>query len=354
LMAGVEFAPGQHATEAVTAHVLWMTTGLSCEGDSVAMTSATNPSLEDLIQGIIPGMPNLVIHNQVIAFEVGDEFIQAWWDAEAGKLDPFVLIIEGSLGNEQTSGEGFWTGFGVNPATGQPITTNEWIDRLAPKAAAVVAIGTCATYGGIPAMKNNPTGAMGVPDYLGWNWKSKAGLPVVCIPGCPAQPDNMTEVLLYLALVLAGMAPVPELDDQLRPKWLFGRTVHEGCNRAAFYEHGDFATEYGSDHRCMVKLGCKGPVVKCNVPIRGWQSGIGGCPNVGGICMGCTMPGFPDKYMPFMDEDTNAKASTALAKFTYGPLLRWGRKNSIKTKGDKEPAWRKPGPTNESGYVKRW
>jgi hydrogenase small subunit len=353
-MAGVEFAPGQHATEAVTAHVLWMTTGLSCEGDSVAMTSATNPSLEDLIQGIIPGMPNLVIHNQVIAFEVGDEFIQAWWDAEAGKLDPFVLIIEGSLGNEQTSGEGFWTGFGVNPATGQPITTNEWVDRLAPKAAAVVAIGTCATYGGIPAMKNNPTGAMGLPDYLGWNWKSLAGLPVVCIPGCPAQPDNMTEVLLYLALVLAGMAPVPELDDQLRPKWLFGRTVHEGCNRAAFYEHGDFATEYGSDHRCMVKLGCKGPVVKCNVPIRGWQSGIGGCPNVGGICMGCTMPGFPDKYMPFMDEDTNAKASTALAKFTYGPLLRWGRKNSIKTKGDKEPAWRKPGPTNESGYVKRW
>ncbi|MEA2370932.1 MAG: hydrogenase small subunit [Solirubrobacteraceae bacterium] len=353
-MAGVEFAPGQHATEAVTAHVLWMTTGLSCEGDSVAMTSATNPSLEDLIQGIIPGMPNLVIHNQVIAFEVGDEFIQAWWDAEAGKLDPFVLIIEGSLGNEQTSGDGFWTGFGVNPATGQPITTNEWIDRLAPKCAAVVAIGTCATYGGIPAMKNNPTGAMGVPDYLGWNWKSSAGLPVVCIPGCPAQPDNMTEVLLYLALVLAGMAPVPELDDQLRPKWLFGRTVHEGCNRAAFYEHGDFATEYGSDHRCMVKLGCKGPVVKCNVPIRGWQSGIGGCPNVGGICMACTMPGFPDKYMPFMDEDTNAKASTALAKFTYGPLLRWGRKNSIKTKGDKEPAWRKPGPTNESGYVKRW
>ena len=350
----VEFAPGQHTTENITAHILWMTVGLSCEGDTVAMTSATNPSLEDLIQGIIPGIPQLVIHNQVVAFEVGDEYIQAWYDAEAGKLDPFVLIIEGSLGNEQTSGEGFWTGFGINASTGQPITTNEWIDRLAPKAAAVVAVGTCATYGGIPAMKNNPTGAMGVPDYLGWNWKSVAGLPVVCIPGCPAQPDNMTEALLYLALHLAGMAPVPELDEQLRPKWLFGRTVHEGCNRAAFYEHGDFATEYGSDHRCMVKLGCKGPVVKCNVPIRGWQSGIGGCPNVGGICMACTMPGFPDKFMPFMDEDKNAKASTMLAKFTYGPLLRWGRGNSIKTKGDKEPAWRKPGPTNESGYQKRW
>ena len=240
----------------------------------------------------------------VLAYENGAEFLQAWYDAEAGKLDPFVLILEGSVPNEKINGEGHWAGIGVNPENGQPITTNEWIDRLAPKAAAVVAIGTCATYGGIPAMKNNPTGAMGLPDYLGWNWKSKAGLPIVCIPGCPAQPDNMTEDLLYLVLHLGGLAPVPELDDQLRPKWLFGRTVREGCNRAGFTEQGNFATEYGDDPRCLVKLGCKGPVVKCNVPIRGWQSGIGGCPNVGGICMACTMPGFPDKFMPFMDEDT--------------------------------------------------
>ena len=117
-MSSIEFAPKQKATEQVTAHVLWMTTGLSCEGDSVAMTSATNPSLEDIVQGIIPGMPKVVIHNQVIAYEVGQEFIQAWFDAEEGKLDPFVLIIEGSIGNEQINGEGHWTGFGVNPRTG--------------------------------------------------------------------------------------------------------------------------------------------------------------------------------------------------------------------------------------------
>ena len=313
----IEFVPGQRETEAVTAHVLWMTIGLSCEGDSVAMTSATNPSLEDIIQGVIPGMPRVVIHNQVIAFEVGDEYIQAWYDAEAGKLDPFVLVIEGSVPNEEINGEGYFTGFGVNPSTGQPITLNEWIDRLAPKAAAVVAVGTCATYGGIPAMKNNPTGAMGVADYLGWKWTSKAGLPVINIPGCPAQPDNMTEVLMYLVFHLAGMAPVPELDEQLRPKWLFGRTVREGCNRAGFVEEGNFATEYGSDHRCMVKLGCKGPVVKCNVPVRGWVNGVGGCPNVGGICMACTMPVLragagrfqpPAKPKPW----SNIRAATAL------------------------------------------
>lgn len=353
-MATVEFVPGQRATEQVVAHALWMTTGLSCDGDSVGMTSATNPSLEDIVRGIIPGMPKLVIHHPVIAYENGDDFMQAWFDADEGKLAPFVLLVEGSIPNENLSGEGHFAALGQDPVTGQPITTNEWIDRLSPKAAAVVAVGTCATYGGIPAMKNNPTGAMGLPDYLGWNWKSAAGIPIVCIPGCPAQPDNITETILYLALMLAGLAPLIELDDCLRPKWLFNRSVHESCNRAAFYEHGDFATEYGSDHRCLVKLGCKGPVVKCNVPVRGWVNGIGGCPNVGGICMACTMPGFPDKYMPFMDEAANAKLSSNTAKYTYGPVLRFFRKQSIDLVYDKEPEWRQPGNVNLSGYQQRW
>ena len=85
--------------------------------------------------------------------------------------------------------------------------------------------------------------------------------------------------------------------------------MHEGCDRAGYYEQGDFATEYGSP-KCIVKLGCWGPVVKCNVPKRGWINGVGGCPNVGGICIGCTMPGFPDKFMPFMDEPPGARVST--------------------------------------------
>jgi hydrogenase small subunit len=203
-------------------------------------------------------------------------------------------------------------------------------------------------------MKNNPTGAMGVPDYLGWSWKSKAGLPVVCIPGCPAQPDNMTETLLYLALHLAGLAPAPELDEALRPKWLFGRTVREGCNRAGFAEQGEFATEYGSDHRCLVKLGCKGPVVKCNVPVRGWVNGIGGCPNVGGICMACTMPGFPDKFMPFMDANPWGTAAERIMEFSYGPIVRYMRRRHIKRQFDVEPEWRRRGKTLTSGYAKRW
>ena len=349
-MATMEFVKNQHATEAVTAHVIWMTSGLSCDGDSVAMTSAKNPSLEDIVRGIIPGMPRVVIHTPVLAYENGQEFFEAWYQAERGELDPFVLILEGSLPNEEISGEGHFAGMGVNPENGQPITTNEWIDRLAPKAAAVVAVGTCATYGGIPAMKNNPTGAMGLPDYLGWNWKSKAGIPIVCIPGCPAQPDNTTETLLYLVLQLGGMAPMIDLDDALRPRWLFGRTVRESCNRAGFAEQGEFATEYGDDPRCLVKLGCKGPVVKCNVPVRGWQNGMGGCPNVGGICMACTMPGFPDKFMPFMDEDRMGGLAATFMSLTYGPMVRTFRKRNIKSKYDKEPEWRTKGRKLTTGY----
>ena len=348
-----EVVPDQAKTEAVEAHVIWMTTGLSCDGDSVAMTSAVNPSLEDIITQAIPGMPKVIVHNPVLAYENGAEFIEWWYRAERGEIDPFVLCVEGSVPNEVLSGEGYWAGIGDDPETGQPITTNEWIDRLAPKAAAVVAIGTCATYGGIPAMKNNPTGAMGVADYLGWNWKSTAGLPVVNIPGCPAQPDNMTEVLLYLALHLAGRAPVPDLDEQLRPRWLFGRTVREGCNRAGFAEQGQFATEYGDDPRCLVKLGCKGPVVKCNVPVRGWVDGYGGCPNVGGICMACTMPGFPDKYMPFMDPDPAGRFASNMERFTYGPLFKYFRYRNIKNKYDVEPEWRTKGSRLQTGYQPR-
>jgi hydrogenase small subunit len=216
----------------------------------------------------------------------------------------------------------------------------------------VIAIGTCATYGGIHAMQGNPTGAMGLLDYLGWNWKTPAGLPIICVPGCPVQPDNFMETVLYLLYQAAGMAPMMPLDDAHRPTWLFGSTVHEGCDRAGYYEQGDFAREYGSP-KCLVKLGCWGPVVQCNVPKRGWMAGIGGCPNVGGICIGCTMPGFPDKFMPFMDEPPGAKLSSTIIESTYGRMIRSLRKLTQNT-ANKEPSWRHKGRELTTGYEARW
>ncbi len=171
-------------------------------------------------------------------------------------------------------------------------------------------------------MQGNPTGAMGLADYLGWDWKSSAGIPLVCVPGCPVQPDNFMEVVLYLLNQAAGRTPMIPLDDNLRPRWLFQNTVHEGCDRAGYYEQADFANhrEAGSP-KCIVKLGCWGPVVQCNVGKRGWMNGIGGCPNVGGVCIGCTMPGFPDKFMPFLEEPPGAQLSTT-AVVMYGKTVR--------------------------------
>ena len=343
-------------TSDVTIHVLWMNAGLSCDGDSVSLTAATLPSVEDIAMGNIPGLPKVVFHWPLVDFQVGDDFMQWFWKAADGELDPFVLVVEGSIANEEVKTEGYFTGFGndtrgASKLTDQPVTLTTWIDRLAPKAWGVVAAGTCATYGGIHAMAGNPTGAMGLPDYLGWKWRSKAGLPVVCVPGCPIQPDNLAETLLYLLYQATGQSPMIPLDESLRPTWLFGRTVHEGCDRAGYYEQGDFAQEYGSP-KCLVKIGCWGPVVKCNVTKRGWMDGIGGCPNVGGICIACTMPGFPDKFMPFMDEPPGSKISTASSMIT-GSLFRTLRGFTSHT-ADREPKWRHPGKKLDTGYLKPW
>ena len=303
----------------------------------IAITAATQPGLEQLMFGGLPWVPEIRFHNPVFAYQVGEDFLSAFYQAAEGKLSPFILVVEGSIPNEHNKEEGYWASFGTDQLTGQPIPTCDWIDRLAPRAWAVVAAGTCATYGGIHAMQGNPTGAMGLADYLGWTWKSSAGIPVVCIPGCPAGPDNMTETLLYLLHQSVGRAPMIPLDDALRPTWLFGATVHEGCSRGGYYEQGEFADAYGLP-QCIVKLGCWGPVVQCNIGKRGWINGVGGCPSVGGICIGCTMPGFPDKFMPFMNQPPGSLLSSN-AVATYGRAIHAMRR-FVQSSLNKEPAWR--------------
>jgi hydrogenase small subunit len=317
--------------------VLWITAGLGCDGDTIAMTAATQPSLEDILLGGVPWIPKVKLHHPFLAYENGEDFLKPFHRAVAGALSPLILVIEGSIPNEKNKAEGYWASFGTDQKTGQPILTCDWIDRLAPKAWAVVAAGTCATYGGIHAIEGNPTGCMGLADYLGWEWKSNAGIPIVCVPGCPVQPDNFMETLLYLLYMATGRAPMIPLDESLRPSWLFGQTVHEGCDRGGYYEQAQFAAKYG-DIQCIVKLGCWGPVVQCNVGKRGWMGGIGGCPNIGGICIGCTMPGFPDKFMPFMSQPPGSLLSTS-ALANYGRAIHALRRFT-QASLNKEPSWR--------------
>jgi hydrogenase small subunit len=228
----------------------------------------------------------VAVHWPLIDFECGpergpDSFIEWWHRADRGELEPFILVVEGSVPDESNKTEGYWCGFGNDPSTGQPITTNEWLDRLAPKATAILAVGTCAAYGGIHAMAGNPTGAMGVPDYLGWDWKSKAGLPIVCVPGCPIQPDSLSETFLYLLYQVAGQAPMIPLDEALRPALAVRGDRARRLRPGRLLRAGASSRPSTGRRSAWSSSGCWGPVVRCNVPKRGWINGVGGCPNCG-------------------------------------------------------------------------
>src|SRR5579859_946015 len=94
-------------------HVLWITAGLSCDGDSVSVTAAMQPSIEDIIMGAIPGLPKVHLHNPVLAYEVGDDFLKFWRAADEDRLGaPFVLVLEGSIPNEAIKAEGYWAALG--------------------------------------------------------------------------------------------------------------------------------------------------------------------------------------------------------------------------------------------------
>ena len=138
--------PRDTENEEPVVHILWINAGLSCDGDSVALTAATQPSIEEIVLGALPGLPKVAVHWPLIDFESGpmqgaDPFIEWFYKAERGELDPFVLVVEGSIPNESIKTEGYWCGFGNNPETGQPMTTSEWLDRLAPKATAILVRG---------------------------------------------------------------------------------------------------------------------------------------------------------------------------------------------------------------------
>jgi hydrogenase small subunit len=299
-------------------HVFWLA-GMSCDGCTISVAGATNPSVESLLAGAVPALPKMLLHHPVLSVEAGHEFVRNFELAWQGKLaDPYVVVYEGSIADERIAAKtgGYWAALGVEKVNGQnrPVPTAEWLTRLAPGAAAVIAIGTCATWGGVPAAYGNVTGAMSVMDFLGAEYRSAFGLPVINVPGCAPIGDNFMETVAAILLFLQGLGPLPEFDELGRPAWLFRETVHRGCTRAGFYEEGTFAKEYG-DKECLVAIGCWGPVVNCNMVERGAINHMGGCMKAGGVCIGCTMPGFPDRFSPFYKMPPGANLSGAVASF---------------------------------------
>ena len=325
-----------------TIHVYWLA-GMSCDGCTISVAGATNPGIEGLLAGVVPAMPKVILHHPVLSAEAGAEFVQSFIDASEGKLGaPYVVVFEGSVADERIAERtgGYFSAMGVEAIKGgvgsRPVPTATWLRRMAPGAAATIAIGTCATWGGVPSAEGNPTGAMSLMDFLGKDYRSAFGLPVINIPGCAPQGDNFTETVFAVLLFLQGLGPLPTFDELGRPAWLFRDTVHHGCSRAGFYEEGIFAEHYG-DAECLVEIGCWGPIVNCNIVQRGAINHMGGCMRAGGVCIGCTMPGFPDKFSPFYKTPPGAALSTLAAK-GVGAVVRRLRRLSNR-EANREHRW---------------
>jgi hydrogenase small subunit len=181
----------QKASPVAEVHILWITAGLGCDGDSVSITAATQPGIEDVVLGAIPGLPKVHLHNPVLAYENGDDFLKYWHLAEQGKLEPFVLVVEGSIPNAKIKK---LLGGPRDRSAHRPAHHHHGMDRSpCAESSGDRLRGHLRHLRGIHAMEGNPTGCMGLADYLGWDWRSKAGLPIVNVPGCPVQPDNFME-----------------------------------------------------------------------------------------------------------------------------------------------------------------
>ncbi len=215
-------------------------------------------------------------------------------DCAEGRIALHALCVEGSM---LRGAEGR---FHMLAGSGLPMI--EWVRQLAAVASYTVAVGTCAAFGGITAGGINPTDACGLQyegerpgGLLGTAYRSRAGLPVINVAGCPTHPNWVMETLMALA---AGMLDAASLDALGRPRFYADHLVHHGCTRNEFYEFKASA-EQPSDLGCMMEhMGCKGTQVHADCNTRLWN-GEGSCTRGGYACIACTEPGFEEPGHPF-------------------------------------------------------
>jgi len=259
--------------------VLWIQ-GQGCTGCSVSLLNIVDPSIADVLLKVI----SLQYHPTVMASEGETAMKNLYGIAEKYK-GKFSLVIEGAI---PVSADGKYCI--VGEFNHKEITMVDLVKDLAPKAGSILAVGTCAAYGGIPAAKGNETGATGVKSFLQANGIST---PVVNIPGCPPHPDWIVGSIAYL--LTRG---IPEMDSHGRPIIFFGENIHDNCPHADEYSFGEFSSSLSDPKGCRIELGCSGPDTYADCYKRKWNSGLNWCVE-NSICIGCVEPGFPDASSPF-------------------------------------------------------
>jgi hydrogenase small subunit len=239
-----------------------------CTGCSETLLRANHPTPATLLLDMI----SLDYHETLMAGS-GHQAEKSLHDSMQANHGKYILIVEGAI---PTKEHGIYCKVGGKTAL-------ESLRSAAAGAAAIISIGTCASFGGIQAAAPNPTGAVGVRDII----KDK---PIINIPGCPPSPYNLLSTVLYYLT----FKKLPELDQMGRPKFAYGRRIHEHCERRPHFDAGRFAKAYGhtthAEGYCLYKLGCKGPATYANCSVQRFND-VGVWPvSVGHPCIGCTEP----------------------------------------------------------------
>jgi hydrogenase small subunit len=269
---GLPLSAGARIAEAITnpkrPPVIWLSFQ-ECTGCVESLLRSNHPTLEHLILDLIS-----LDYSETLSAAAGHQAEAAKAMSIQENKGKFVLVVDGAI---PTKDQGIYC-----KVAGK--TALDILNETAPHAAAIVALGSCASWGGVAASEPNPTGAKGVSEIL-------TNRTVVTIPGCPPNPYNLLSTILYYVT----FNKLPELDPQGRPKFAFNRLIHENCERRPHFDAGRFAEQFGDGlHRkggCLYKLGCKGPETYANCPsvlfgeTGTWPVGVGH------PCFGCAEKG---------------------------------------------------------------
>lgn len=271
---GLPLGMAPRIAEAVTSPqrppVIWLS-GQACTGCTESLLRPAHPSLEHLILDLIS-----LDYNETLNAGAGHQAEQAMQASVRANSGRFILVVEGAIPVKD--------GGVYCMVAGRPFA--EVVKETAAQAGAVIAIGSCAAWGGVAAADPNPTGATGAPEFL-------KGTSVVSIPGCPPNAYNFLSTVIHFLT----FGSLPALDEKGRPKFAYGRLIHENCERRPHFDAGRFALKFGDEgHRlgyCLYKLGCKGPMTFANCPaILFNEVGSGAWPvGTGHPCFGCTEEG---------------------------------------------------------------
>ncbi len=258
--------------------VIWLHFA-ECTGCSESLLRTQYPYLDDLVLEVL----SLEYHETVMA-AAGHQAEEQLHQAVKKYEGKFICVVEGAIGTKFDGGYGKIGGR----------TFLEIGQDVCSKAAAVICIGSCSSFGGIQAADPNPGGFKGVGDAL--------GIKTLNLPGCPPNPVNFVgTVVNYLLL-----GKLPELDELGRPIFAYGKTIHDQCPRRSHFENDEFVEEFGSEEAamgyCLYKVGCRGPETYNNCPVAKFNDGTSWPIEAGHPCIGCSQPGFWDGMTPFFEE----------------------------------------------------